>query len=114
MLSDAAQVWNILYWTRVVVSPLRLSKKPGDNKTKKSKQVSQKYTASRLHEKGVLIAIEDLQPNQWVSAFCHAKPGQKGQKYWDVWSYRNMAAFNIIAVISFWAVQTSSRNVVFY
>lgn len=45
---------------------LRLSKKPGDNKAKKSKQVSQKYTASRLHEKGVLIAIEDLQPNQSV------------------------------------------------
>lgn len=50
----------------VFVSPLRLSKKPGDNKAKKSKQVSQKYTASRLHEKGVLIAIEDLQPNQSV------------------------------------------------
>ncbi|XP_076002971.1 ras GTPase-activating-like protein IQGAP1 isoform X2 [Genypterus blacodes] len=32
---------------------------------KKKKQVSQKYTASRLHEKGVLIAIEDLQPNQF-------------------------------------------------
>lgn len=46
--------------------PARLSKKPGENKAKKSKQVSQKYTASRLHEKGVLIAIEDLQPNQWV------------------------------------------------
>lgn len=45
---------------------LRLSQKPGSNKAKKSKQVSQKYTASRLHEKGVLIAIEDLQPNQWV------------------------------------------------
>lgn len=43
---------------------LRLSKKPGDNKAKKSKQVSQKYTAARLHEKGVLISIEDLQPNQ--------------------------------------------------
>lgn len=52
--------------TSVFVSPLRLSKKPGDNKAKKSKQVSQKYTASRLHEKGVLIAIEDLQPNQSV------------------------------------------------
>lgn len=46
------------------LSLLRLSKKPGDNKAKKSKQVSQKYTAARLHEKGVLIAIEDLQPNQ--------------------------------------------------
>lgn len=59
----------MLHWwrTRVFVSPCRLSKKPGDNKAKKSKQVSQKYTASRLHEKGVLISIDDLQPNQWVS-----------------------------------------------
>uniref|UniRef100_A0A8C2E680 IQ motif containing GTPase activating protein 1 n=1 Tax=Cyprinus carpio TaxID=7962 RepID=A0A8C2E680_CYPCA len=32
-----------------------------NNKAKKSKQVSQKYTAARLHEKGVLIDIEDLQ-----------------------------------------------------
>uniref|UniRef100_A0A671M9K6 Ras GTPase-activating-like protein IQGAP1 n=1 Tax=Sinocyclocheilus anshuiensis TaxID=1608454 RepID=A0A671M9K6_9TELE len=39
----------------------KVSKKPGDNKAKKSKQVSQKYTAARLHEKGVLIDIEDLQ-----------------------------------------------------
>ncbi len=38
---------------------------------KKSKQVSQKYTAARLHEKGVLIEIEDLQPNQWVSTSGH-------------------------------------------
>lgn len=45
-------------------SLLRLSKKPGDTKAKKSKQVSQKYTAARLHEKGVLIEIEDLQTNQ--------------------------------------------------
>uniref|UniRef100_A0A673KDE1 Ras GTPase-activating-like protein IQGAP1 n=1 Tax=Sinocyclocheilus rhinocerous TaxID=307959 RepID=A0A673KDE1_9TELE len=43
----------------------KVSKKPGDNKAKKSKQVSQKYTAARLHEKGVLIDIEDLQPNQY-------------------------------------------------
>lgn len=59
----ALQRWR----TRVSVSPCRLSKKPGDNKAKKSKQVSQKYTASRLHEKGVLISIDDLQPNQWVA-----------------------------------------------
>ena len=48
----------------VFLSPVRLSKKPGDSKAKKSKQVSQKYTASRLHEKGVLLSIDDLQPNQ--------------------------------------------------
>uniref|UniRef100_A0A8C2H592 IQ motif containing GTPase activating protein 1 n=1 Tax=Cyprinus carpio TaxID=7962 RepID=A0A8C2H592_CYPCA len=56
----------------------KVSKKPGDNKAKKSKQVSQKYTAARLHEKGVLIDIEDLQyknvifeisPSEVVGAF---------------------------------------------
>ncbi|CAL9701204.1 unnamed protein product [Knipowitschia caucasica] len=36
-----------------------------NTKAKKSKQVSHKYTASRLHEKGVLISVEDLQPNQF-------------------------------------------------
>ncbi|XP_034756385.1 ras GTPase-activating-like protein IQGAP1 [Etheostoma cragini] len=54
----------------------KLSKKPGDNKTKKSKQVSQKYTASRLHEKGVLIAIEDLQPNQFKNAIFEISPAE--------------------------------------
>uniref|UniRef100_A0A8D3CP95 IQ motif containing GTPase activating protein 1 n=1 Tax=Scophthalmus maximus TaxID=52904 RepID=A0A8D3CP95_SCOMX len=50
--------------------------KPGDNKAKKSKQVSQKYTASRLHEKGVLIAIEDLQPNQFKNAIFEISPSE--------------------------------------
>ena len=72
-------VWFFLFWVCVIgwveaskhrlykpiySSLLRLSKKPGDAKAKKSKQVSQKYTAARLHEKGVLIEIEDLQTNQ--------------------------------------------------
>ncbi|XP_033839474.1 ras GTPase-activating-like protein IQGAP1 [Periophthalmus magnuspinnatus] len=39
--------------------------KVSNAKAKKSKQVSHKYTASRLHEKGVLISIEDLQPSQF-------------------------------------------------
>ncbi|KAI3377297.1 hypothetical protein L3Q82_008506 [Scortum barcoo] len=54
----------------------KLSKKPGDNKAKKSKQVSQKYTASRLHEKGVLIAIEDLQPNQFKNVIFEISPSE--------------------------------------
>lgn len=36
-------------------------------KGKNSKKISLKYTAARLHEKGVLLEIEDLQSNQWVS-----------------------------------------------
>ncbi|KAM9766181.1 ras GTPase-activating-like protein IQGAP1 isoform 2-T2 [Menidia menidia] len=54
----------------------KLSKKPGDSKAKKSKQVSQKYTAARLHEKGVLISIEDLQPNQFKNAIFEISPSE--------------------------------------
>ncbi|XP_075893447.1 ras GTPase-activating-like protein IQGAP1 [Nelusetta ayraudi] len=54
----------------------KLSKKPGDNKAKKSKQVSQKYTASRLHEKGVLISIDDLQPNQFKNVIFEISPSE--------------------------------------
>uniref|UniRef100_A0A3Q3J6C6 IQ motif containing GTPase activating protein 1 n=1 Tax=Monopterus albus TaxID=43700 RepID=A0A3Q3J6C6_MONAL len=54
----------------------KLSKKPGDNKAKKSKQVSQKYTASRLREKGVLIAIDDLQPNQFKNVIFEISPSE--------------------------------------
>ncbi|XP_057692899.1 ras GTPase-activating-like protein IQGAP1 [Corythoichthys intestinalis] len=50
--------------------------KPGANKAKKSKQVSQKYTASRLHEKGVLISIEDLQPNQFKNVIFEISPAE--------------------------------------
>uniref|UniRef100_A0A8C2Z9I7 IQ motif containing GTPase activating protein 1 n=1 Tax=Cyclopterus lumpus TaxID=8103 RepID=A0A8C2Z9I7_CYCLU len=44
--------------------------------SKGNKQVSQKYTASRLHEKGVLIAIEDLQPNQFKNAIFEISPAE--------------------------------------
>uniref|UniRef100_A0A668ARX0 IQ motif containing GTPase activating protein 1 n=1 Tax=Myripristis murdjan TaxID=586833 RepID=A0A668ARX0_9TELE len=47
-----------------------------DNKAKKSKQVSQKYTASRLHEKGVLIEIEDLQTNQFKNVIFEISPSE--------------------------------------
>uniref|UniRef100_A0A3Q2PPV5 IQ motif containing GTPase activating protein 1 n=1 Tax=Fundulus heteroclitus TaxID=8078 RepID=A0A3Q2PPV5_FUNHE len=45
-------------------------------KAKKSKQVSQKYTAARLHEKGVLISIDDLQPNQYKNAIFEISPSE--------------------------------------
>ncbi|XP_046897505.1 ras GTPase-activating-like protein IQGAP1 [Hypomesus transpacificus] len=54
----------------------KLSKKPGDAKAKKSKQVSQKYTAARLHEKGVLIEIEDLQTNQFKNVIFEISPSE--------------------------------------
>uniref|UniRef100_A0A3Q3X7W2 Uncharacterized protein n=1 Tax=Mola mola TaxID=94237 RepID=A0A3Q3X7W2_MOLML len=54
----------------------KLSKKPGDSKAKKSKQISQKYTASRLHEKGVLLSIDDLQPNQFKNVIFEISPSE--------------------------------------
>ncbi|XP_024151264.1 ras GTPase-activating-like protein IQGAP1 [Oryzias melastigma] len=53
----------------------KLSKKP-DSKAKKSKQVSQKYTASRLQEKGVLISIEDLPSNQFKNTIFEISPSE--------------------------------------
>uniref|UniRef100_A0A8B9J779 IQ motif containing GTPase activating protein 1 n=1 Tax=Astyanax mexicanus TaxID=7994 RepID=A0A8B9J779_ASTMX len=47
-----------------------------DNKAKKSKQASQKYTAARLHEKGVLIEIEDLQTNQFKNVHFEISPSE--------------------------------------
>uniref|UniRef100_A0A4W4GGQ6 IQ motif containing GTPase activating protein 1 n=1 Tax=Electrophorus electricus TaxID=8005 RepID=A0A4W4GGQ6_ELEEL len=40
------------------------------------KQVSQKYTAARLHEKGVLIEIEDLQTNQFKNVIFEISPSE--------------------------------------
>ncbi|XP_036399128.1 ras GTPase-activating-like protein IQGAP1 [Megalops cyprinoides] len=54
----------------------KVSKKPGEAKAKKSKQVSQKYTAARLHEKGVLIEIEDLQTNQFKNVIFEISPSE--------------------------------------
>ncbi|XP_028332645.1 ras GTPase-activating-like protein IQGAP1 isoform X1 [Gouania willdenowi] len=72
------------YYTRYIRSCMeglnskasKLSKKAGEAKAKKSKQVSQKYTASRLHEKGVLISIDDLQPNQFKNVIFEISPSE--------------------------------------
>ncbi|KAJ3592857.1 hypothetical protein NHX12_005195, partial [Muraenolepis orangiensis] len=53
----------------------KLSRKSSD-KGKKSKQVSMKYTASRLHEKGVLIEIQDLQTNQFKNVIFEISPSE--------------------------------------
>uniref|UniRef100_A0A8C7KEU0 IQ motif containing GTPase activating protein 1 n=1 Tax=Oncorhynchus kisutch TaxID=8019 RepID=A0A8C7KEU0_ONCKI len=53
-----------------------LASNKGDTKAKKSKQVSQKYTAARLHEKGVLIEIEDLQTNQFKNVIFEISPSE--------------------------------------
>ncbi|XP_059801884.1 ras GTPase-activating-like protein IQGAP1 [Hypanus sabinus] len=57
----------------------KVSKKPGDRsvKGKKSKQVSQRYTAARLHEKGVLLEIEDLNTNQFKNVIFDICPTEE-------------------------------------
>ncbi|KAG8440576.1 hypothetical protein GDO86_006357 [Hymenochirus boettgeri] len=55
----------------------KLSKKPGHVKGKKSKNISLKYSAARLHEKGVLLEIEDLQANQFKNVIFEIAPTQE-------------------------------------
>lgn len=46
-------------------------------KGKKSKKISLKYTAARLHEKGVLLEIEDLQVNQFKNVIFEINPTEE-------------------------------------
>ncbi|XP_043409830.1 ras GTPase-activating-like protein IQGAP1 [Prionailurus bengalensis] len=55
----------------------KVSKKPGEMKGKKSKKISLKYTAARLHEKGVLLEIEDLQVNQFKNVIFEISPTEE-------------------------------------
>uniref|UniRef100_A0A8C0G3F7 IQ motif containing GTPase activating protein 2 n=1 Tax=Bubo bubo TaxID=30461 RepID=A0A8C0G3F7_BUBBB len=45
--------------------------------SKKLKQASLKYTAARLHEKGVILEIEDLQTNQFKNVLFDITPGEE-------------------------------------
>uniref|UniRef100_A0A674I7N2 IQ motif containing GTPase activating protein 1 n=1 Tax=Terrapene triunguis TaxID=2587831 RepID=A0A674I7N2_9SAUR len=51
--------------------------KPREMKGKKSKKISLKYTAARLHEKGVLLEIEDLQVNQFKNVIFEINPTEE-------------------------------------
>uniref|UniRef100_A0A8C6QZX3 Ras GTPase-activating-like protein IQGAP1 n=1 Tax=Nannospalax galili TaxID=1026970 RepID=A0A8C6QZX3_NANGA len=55
----------------------KVSKKPREMKGKKSKKISLKYTAARLHEKGVLLEIEDLQANQFKNVIFEIGPTEE-------------------------------------
>uniref|UniRef100_A0A8V5H4W7 Uncharacterized protein n=1 Tax=Melopsittacus undulatus TaxID=13146 RepID=A0A8V5H4W7_MELUD len=46
-------------------------------KGKNSKKISLKYTAARLHEKGVLLEIEDLQSNQFKNVIFEISPTEE-------------------------------------
>uniref|UniRef100_A0A8B9PEI8 IQ motif containing GTPase activating protein 2 n=1 Tax=Apteryx owenii TaxID=8824 RepID=A0A8B9PEI8_APTOW len=45
--------------------------------SKKMKHASLKYTAARLHEKGVILEIEDLQTNQFKNVMFDITPGEE-------------------------------------
>uniref|UniRef100_A0A8C0HIM6 IQ motif containing GTPase activating protein 1 n=1 Tax=Buteo japonicus TaxID=224669 RepID=A0A8C0HIM6_9AVES len=47
------------------------------SKGKNSKKISLKYTAARLHEKGVLLEIEDLQVNQFKNVIFEISPTEE-------------------------------------
>lgn len=53
----------------------KVSKKSGQ--VKKSKKISLKYSAARLHEKGVLLEIEDLQVNQFKNVIFEIAPTEE-------------------------------------
>ncbi|NXG87300.1 IQGA1 protein, partial [Stercorarius parasiticus] len=55
----------------------KVSKKPREMKGKNSKKISLKYTAARLHEKGVLLEIEDLQGNQFKNVIFEIGPTEE-------------------------------------
>ncbi|NWW10670.1 IQGA1 protein, partial [Oreocharis arfaki] len=55
----------------------KVSKKPREMKGKNSKKISLKYTAARLHEKGVLLEIEDLQDNQFKNVIFEISPTEE-------------------------------------
>ncbi|XP_020645708.3 ras GTPase-activating-like protein IQGAP1 isoform X1 [Pogona vitticeps] len=55
----------------------KVSKKPREMKGKKSKKIFLKYTAARLHEKGVLLEIEDLQVGQFKNVIFEIGPTEE-------------------------------------
>ncbi|XP_066491182.1 ras GTPase-activating-like protein IQGAP1 [Tiliqua scincoides] len=55
----------------------KVSKKPREMKGKKSKKIFLKYTAARLHEKGVLLEIEDLQVSQFKNVIFEIGPTEE-------------------------------------
>ncbi|MBN3294999.1 IQGA3 protein, partial [Amia calva] len=53
-------------------------KKSAESKSKKGKQPTLSYTAARLHEKGVLLEIEDLPVTQFKNVIFDIVPGEEG------------------------------------
>ncbi|CAM2114128.1 ras GTPase-activating-like protein IQGAP2 isoform X1 [Caretta caretta] len=56
---------------------IKLDGKVEEKGSKKLKHTSLKYTAARLHEKGVILEIEDLQTNQFKNVMFDITPGEE-------------------------------------
>ncbi|KAM4810421.1 ras GTPase-activating-like protein IQGAP2 [Rhinophrynus dorsalis] len=56
---------------------IKMDGKGEEKGTKKNKQSSLKYTAARLHEKGVILEIEGLQTNQFKNVLFDITPGDE-------------------------------------
>uniref|UniRef100_A0A3Q3JBN9 IQ motif containing GTPase activating protein 2 n=1 Tax=Monopterus albus TaxID=43700 RepID=A0A3Q3JBN9_MONAL len=56
---------------------IKLDRKGDDKSSKKSKSQSLKYTAARLHEKGVILEIEGLQTNQFKNVMFDISPAEE-------------------------------------
>ncbi|XP_019373263.1 PREDICTED: ras GTPase-activating-like protein IQGAP2 isoform X5 [Gavialis gangeticus] len=56
---------------------IKIDGKEEDKASRKLKHTSLKYTAARLHEKGVILEIEDLQTNQFKNVMFDITPGEE-------------------------------------
>ncbi|XP_074851545.1 ras GTPase-activating-like protein IQGAP2 isoform X2 [Carettochelys insculpta] len=56
---------------------IKVDGKVEEKGSKKLKHASLKYTAARLHEKGVILEIEDLQTNQFKNVMFDITPGEE-------------------------------------
>ncbi|XP_014450209.2 ras GTPase-activating-like protein IQGAP2 isoform X3 [Alligator mississippiensis] len=56
---------------------IKIDGKEEDKGSRKLKHTSLKYTAARLHEKGVILEIEDLQTNQFKNVMFDITPGEE-------------------------------------
>uniref|UniRef100_A0A672GV72 IQ motif containing GTPase activating protein 2 n=1 Tax=Salarias fasciatus TaxID=181472 RepID=A0A672GV72_SALFA len=56
---------------------IKLDSKGGEKGSKKGKPQSLKYTAARLHEKGVILEIEGLQTNQFKNVMFDISPSEE-------------------------------------
>ncbi|XP_030637038.1 ras GTPase-activating-like protein IQGAP3 isoform X2 [Chanos chanos] len=66
------------YYSQYITTCLENLTKTTDNKGKKTKQPTLTYTAARLHEKGVLLEIEDLPVTQFKNVIFDIVPSEEG------------------------------------